>query len=317
MIFEWEKMMEKKVLQYFDILEAKIAYLNGSNITEMLRLQRNVTFNTPEIIEIAYDLQAGSYIDYTEKNKDRLNQYTAELADILNKYVDSNKTLLDIGTGEMTTLSLLCEKLKNKPKSIFAFDVSWSRIYKGLIFSEKTLKLDFNRVIPFVAEMSEIPLLDKSIDITTSSHALEPNGTRLKELLIELFRVTRNKLILFEPCYEINSEEGKSRMDRLGYIKNMDGTVKELGGEVIEKIVIKNVSNPLNPTVCYVINPPQIDIKQTDLESCLFSIPGTNIPLQKNDDCYLSNKTGLCYPLLKNIPVLKSNSAVLATALCE
>jgi serine/threonine protein kinase len=68
---------------------------------------------------------------------------------------------------------------------------------------------------------------------------LEPNGGKLKELLMELFRVTADKLILFEPCYEINTQEGKDRMDKLGYIKNIEGVVGELGGKVIDKIVVK------------------------------------------------------------------------------
>ena len=45
----------------------------------------------------------------------------------------------------------------------------------------------------------------------------------LEALLRELFRVTKKKLVLFEPSYELNSEEGKVRMDRLGYIKDIEG----------------------------------------------------------------------------------------------
>ena len=71
------------------------------------------------------------------------------------------------------------------------------------------------------------------MNVTTSSHALEPNGGRLKQLMAELFRVTIDKLVLFEPCYEINTDAGKERMDRLGYIKNLDGVIAELGGKII------------------------------------------------------------------------------------
>jgi len=42
------------------------------------------------------------------------------------------------------------------------------------------MKEDFKNLIPFVGDISEIPLLDKSINITTSSHALEPNGGKKK-----------------------------------------------------------------------------------------------------------------------------------------
>ncbi len=116
---------------------------------------------------------------------------------------------------------------------------------------------DYQRIKPFVADINEIPLLDKSINITTSSHALEPNGGKLKELLKELFRVTADKLVLFEPCYKINTQEGKNRMDNLGYIKNIEEIVSDLGGKMIDKVAIKNISNPLNPTACFIITPPK------------------------------------------------------------
>jgi len=180
------------------------------------------------------------------------------------------------------------------------------------------LKNKFKIIKPFVAEISEIPLPNKSINITTSSHALEPNGGRLKDLMIELFRVTINKLVLFEPCFEINTDEGKIRMERLGYIKNIDGIVQELGGKIIEKIVIKNISNPINPTVCFVIIPPSnSELSNTHFHNSkiFYSVPGTEIPLEKVKKFYFSEKVGLCYPILNGIPILKSSTAILASSL--
>jgi SAM-dependent methyltransferase len=309
--------MSKRQLDHFDVIAAKKEYAKGSNITELLRKQKNASFNTPEIIEAAYDLQAGTYIEAVEKNPNQAALYTTELAEILNQYIKPSNSLLDIGTGELTTLSLVFSELKQKPSDIFAFDISWSRIYKGISFAHKKMGNDFQRLTPFVGDITDIPLLDKSVSITTSSHALEPNGGKLKELMEELFRVTVDKLVLFEPYYEINSKEGKERMDKLGYIKNLDEIVSELGGKVIEKVAIKNISNPLNPTVCFVINPPSNDGKQQNYRNNIFSVPGTNIPLQKEDDFYYSVQTGLCFPVLKNIPILKLNNAILATSLLD
>ena len=50
--------MSKNVYKYFDIQEAKKAYAEGRNITELLRAQKQTHTNTPEIIEVSYDLQA-------------------------------------------------------------------------------------------------------------------------------------------------------------------------------------------------------------------------------------------------------------------
>lgn len=309
--------MENKVPSYFDITKLKKAYADGENITELLRTQRNVDTNTSEIIEIAYDIQAGTYIEYAKRNPEQLTLYANEIAQILNKYTKRDHKLLDVGCGELTTLSFLISALTNKPNEIYAFDISWSRIYKGRKFAESKIGNESKRIKSFVGDISEIPLLDKSIAITTSSHALEPNGGKLKILLAELFRVTVDKLILFEPCYEINSHEGRERMDRLGYIKDIEGVAAELGGKLIDKIIINNITNPLNPTACFIIAPPVTTTQTTQNKRAIFSVPGTNIPLTKKGHFYHSSETGLCYPILKNIPILTSNCSILATSFSD
>ena len=309
---------KKRDLRYFDILLAKKAYIKGENVMELLRNQKKLDYNTSEIIETSYDLQAGSYIKYAIENKNSVKLYTSQLAKILNNYTSSKKSILDIGAGELTTLSFIIKKLINKPKIIYAFDISWSRIFKGLNFAENNMGggNDFSNLKTFVGDIKEIPLLSKSVDITISNHALEPNGKNLHQLMLELFRVTADKLILFEPCYEINSKEGKKRMDKLGYIKNIDGTIKELNGKILEKIIIKNPSNSLNPTVCFVVSPPKTNAKYKNLhKKNIFSVPGTDFNITKIDNFYFSNATGLCFPILKSIPILKSNIAILASCL--
>ena len=318
---------EQNKLGHFDIACARKAYAEGKNVTEVLRQQRGVSFNTPEIIEAAYDLQAGTYIDFVRKNVGQATFYASELASILDKHIAGDKSLLDVGTGELTTLSLVVQRLAIKPRRVFAFDVSWSRVYKGLEYAKEEMRAEFERLTPFVADIGEIPLKDKSVDITTSSHALEPNGDKLEALLSELFRVTREKLVLFEPSYELNSEEGKRRMERLGYIREIEGTVTKLGGKLLERIPIKNVNNPLNPTACYVVSPPPLPQQQqrqphpsqlqkdekSDSASAIFSVPGTGLLLTERDGFFTSEATGQCYPVLKGIPILRSNTAILAS----
>ena len=130
---------KSKNLRYFDILLAKKAYIKGKNIMELLRNQKKLDHNTSEIIETSYDLQAGSYIKFAIENNNFTEFYTSQLAKILNNYTSSKKSILDIGAGELTTLSFIIKKLINKPKIIYAFDISWSRIFKGLNFAEKNM----------------------------------------------------------------------------------------------------------------------------------------------------------------------------------
>ncbi len=304
-----------KSSKYFDILKAKKAFKEGKNVTNYLRDQKNIDINTPEIIETSYDLQSGSYIDFVKKNSDQTELYTRELSSILSNFISKETRFLDIGSGELTTLSYVLNYLKDIPKITYAFDISWSRLFKGIGFAEDILGNSSKSIMPFVAKISEIPLPNKSIDITTSSHALEPNGGNLEDLLKELFRVTKDKLVLFEPCYEINSDEGKKRMDSLGYIKNLHTEVEKLGGRLVERLDIKNIENPLNPTSCFIIEPSRVDLDSDMKDSQLICEPLTHHELKKIDNFLYSEKTGLCYPVIKSIPILRSDCCVLTTAL--
>ena len=300
-------------MNYFNIIEAKKIYRVGKNITAYLRKQLNVSENTAEIIEIAYDLQAGSYIESIKSNQTQAKRYAIETGKILCEYSREGDFLVDVGCGELTRLTFMLNSTNVNFSRIVAFDISWSRLKKGQdFFFEQNIKPNVN-IETLVAEIKEIPLMSNSVDIVTSNHALEPNGKNLRSLLKELFRVTRRKLILFEPSYETNTIEGRKRMDELGYIKGMPDEIEILGGDIEAIIPIANSGNPLLPTVCYVINPPPKDSPVVH-DTSVLSVPGTDFHLEKSGDFLASNQTGLLFPILEGIPILKTRSAILATA---
>ena len=305
-------------LRINDFVFARDAYLKGANVTEFLKNSLNMDANNKDIIEYAYDLQSGSYIDFTKNNLDMVVTYTRELSQYLNSFLEPDDILMDVGCGELTTLSLIMGHLEVSPKKLLAFDISWSRINVGRDFFKVNVASDVN-LIPFVAAMEEIPLPDKSVDIAFSSHALEPNGHSLKTLVRELFRVTRKKLILFEPHFENNSPEGKERMERLGYIKDLEGVIVELGGRVVLCKPLVNIYNPLNPTSVFVVDPPDYAKSLHNVNNTVdfhFSDPGTNYKLNYISNAFMfSDFSGFCYPVLRSIPILKSSSAILASGM--
>lgn len=300
--------------KFFDIIELRKAYERGENITQLMREKSGLSHNSSEIIEVAYDLQAGSYVEYARNNPDGLNRYTAETGAILASHLNDGDQLLDIGTGEMTTLCALLNAMPNWQGNTLAFDISWSRIRTGQNYVAETHPSLSGRIKPFVADLAAIPLRDKSVDVVTSSHALEPNGGRLSELLSELFRITRRKLVLFEPGYELGNDAARERMARLGYIRDMQGCVEGLGGTLVSASLIKNIARVENPTACYVIEPPKTAGIAT-MSNTGFSVPGTDHPLALHEGFYHSSATGLGYPVVDSIPVLKPENAILMTAL--
>lgn len=56
-------------MKYIDLISAKQVYKNNLNVTDYLKKYLKVKNNNSEIIEIAYDLQAGSYIESAIKNR--------------------------------------------------------------------------------------------------------------------------------------------------------------------------------------------------------------------------------------------------------
>lgn len=225
------------------------AFAAGRNVTAVLREHLGVGRNTPEAIEVAYDLQAGTYAEYAVAHPDFMAAYARQIGHFLDPHLKPGDTMLDAGTGEMTTLTHILKELSTPLCKVYASDISSKRLKVGLGYTAK----HGISVAPLHAELGSIPLPDGSVDVVTTNHALEPNGGREAEILSELLRVAKRKLVLFEPCYELASGDGKARMRSHGYIRDLNRHAKELGAIVESLTPLWMVHNPLNPTACLVI----------------------------------------------------------------
>lgn len=231
----------------------KRAFRDGRNVTGALRAHLGVDHNTPEAIEIAYELQAGSYAAFADSDPDFVRAYAAQLAGFLEPHLEPGDNLLDAGTGEMTTLAHMIPELTSKPAMLYATDISERRLEVGRQYAAR----HGLEVTAFRAELSSIPLPDAAVDVVTTNHALEPNGGREREILSELLRVAKRKLVLFEPCYEVASQEAKERMRSLGYVRELARHAQDAGGSVESLTSLSLVHNPMNPTACLVIGVPR------------------------------------------------------------
>lgn len=303
-------------MRYLNLAEAKKKYLKGENIMAYLRDVQGEAKNTPEIIEMSYDLQAGSYIKYLKENYEKSLAIAAEISDFLTPYVSYKSSVLDLGAGELTTLVPVLHHTKIKPEKVFAVDVSWSRLYRGIREFLSSERYNIPPIMCAVSNMEALPFATKSIDILISNHSFEPNRNNLRPLLVEAFRVASEICIFFEPYYEGNSLEGKKRMDELGYIKNMEEMIKKTGGEIIELAMLKNVHNLLNPTACFIIKPPKFSDPKKFVGNS-FSVPGTDWPLETRENYFFSKHSGLVFPIIENIPILRRDLGILSTALYD
>ena len=166
----------------------------------------------------------------------------------------------------------------------------------------------------FVADLFNIPLKDDSIDLVYSSHSLEPNGGREDDAVRECLRVAKDYVVLIEPIYEFASPEGQKRMEENGYIKGLKRIVENHGAEVVEYRPLPVFANPLNPSGLIVIkkNPSNKRVQKDSGES--FRCPVTNSRLVKSQSAWVAEDTGIVYPVLEEIPLLRPEHSIVASA---
>lgn len=282
------------------------AYRQGFNITELLHETQGRTQNSEEIIEVAYDLQAGNYIAAMENPEiaRHKGEYTAAIArEILG--LTTPTSLLEAGVGEATTLSGVLGALAMDPSQVYGFDISWSRL---AVARQWLTQKALSQVRLCTGSLLRIPFADNSIDVVYTSHTIEPNAGQEQPILRELYRVTRKWLLLLEPGYELAGDEARRRMEHFGYCRGLAETCRALGYDVVRHELFPLTANPLNPTAITVISKDEPRERPTHVLAC----PRFKTPLQELGGMLYSPEALAVYPVLCGIPCLRPESAILA-----
>lgn len=290
---------------YYKLLhDVKECYERGENILHFLQKSFGLSYNTPEAIQISYDFQTGSYIKYINSNSEKVDNYTNELAEIINGLGHFN-SILEAGVGEATTMGVLLPKLKVQTAVQLGFDISWSRIKLGNAFlAKKKLFCDL-----FMGDLFSIPLEDNTIDVVYTSHSIEPNGGREEELLNELYRVAKRYVVLVEPIYELASEDAKKRIELHGYVRGLKATAERLGMKVSQYRLLNSLQTPLNPSGLILIEKNTTEFSAGVVYRC----PNSGKPMKRFEDCFHCPQSMLAYPIISGIPSLIASSAILAS----
>lgn len=109
--------------------ELAARFSRGENITSLLKAEAGTDRNSEEIIETAYDLQAGSYIEALS-DPDTLRHKQAYAARLAHELASLGPlgSLLECGVGEATTLGLVLDAIAQAPQHVHGFDLSWPRV---------------------------------------------------------------------------------------------------------------------------------------------------------------------------------------------
>ena len=290
------------------VIGMRSAYARGENAMEFARHQGSILGNTAVATLIAYDLQAGSYIAGSRADPEGRESWCGQLAEILTPYISSQSSILEVGCGETTTLAGVLKRLGNTPRHAPGFDISWSRCAHGLTWlAENNVSAEL-----FVADLFEIPLEDSSVDVVYTSHSLEPNGGSEEAAIKELMRVARRAVVLFEPVYELADEIAQERMRTHGYVRGLKETAEKLGATVRDYRLLDYCGNPLNPSGLIIIDKSPMTL--SDNSEIKWRCPLTHSSLVENAAGFFSSETGVVYPLLSGIPLLRTCHGVVASS---
>jgi SAM-dependent methyltransferase len=286
------------------------AYSTGHNAMSVGRDIENTAFNNPLITLLGYDLQAGTYVETRRSSSQVSNLKDKEIASFIAPYISNTSSVLEVGCGEATRLAGVQLALQAPNLDMLGFDISWSRLKVGCSWlSEHRLNANL-----FVANLFNIPLSDSSIDVVYTCHSIEPNGGQEEQALRECFRVARKALVIVEPIYELASAEAQARMGHHGYVTGLEKHCLSLPGKVKYFGLLKNYGSHLNPSGVIVIE-KNCNANQKLPSEFGFSCPITGSPLDDLGDILFTRNYGLAYPVLRGIPLLRLEHAVVASKL--
>ena len=215
--------------------------------------------------------------------------------------------MLEVGVGEATTLAGVITALGIDEISAFGFDLSWSRIAIGNSWlNENNVKAKL-----FVGDMFNIPLDDNSVDLVYTSHSLEPNRSKEEAAIIELLRIARKAVVLIEPRYELATKEAQVRMDEHQYVRGLRSIAERLGAKIVDDRLLDVIANPLNPSgVLTLIKPQSLPGRENTIK---WRDPITGTQMVDRSDHFLAEQVGIGYPVLKGIPCLRSEHAIICS----
>jgi len=324
---ESKDMILSKLFRYFPVNIFKKLYdlyNQGENISIFLKENADILnqyeLSSSDAVALTYDLQAGSYVRGFYNNTANLEgiikfiisklRSTGLLSNL--KHLGRNPMICDFGTGEATNYTSLINLLANEHDldiNPYGMDISLSRIDVARHFAA----IESKGIIPkfFIGDLKKIPLLDDSIDLSFTMHAIEPNLGSEEQILNEIIRVSRDYIVLHEPIYETAPDEQKKRMEKFGYIQTLRSSIHESNGvEIIEESLFpEGLGNSVNRATLFILRKKDKVSSPQREESGIYACPLVGSKLIEQNGYWLS-LDGLCYPEINGIPILREKYAL-------
>ncbi|HEX6911933.1 MAG TPA: methyltransferase domain-containing protein [Longimicrobium sp.] len=295
------------------VQDIKGTYERGGNVMALFRELEGADHNSLRAIQTSYDLQAGSYIRRLERDPaydDLMERYTASVARLLDGLGPAS--LMEAGVGEATILGKVVTKLARRPETVLGFDISWSRVAYG----RRHARGRGLRPHLFLGDLSRIPLEDGSVDVVYTSHSIEPNRGREREMITELHRVARRWLVLLEPSNELGSEETRAHIEKHRYCTDLGRHARELGLDVVEHRLFDFCHAAHNQTALLVIRKGGGDAAPAE-GGPRYACPHCRGPLTHAKGNYYCPADLTVFPVVDGVPCLLAGHGILASKYLE
>jgi hypothetical protein len=289
--------MKNKIKFYQTAVEV---YKKGENIAQALL---KAGANKSDIIEIAYELQSGSYTSAFYKSEFGAIRNKA-LHVIIEKYcrLDEVSSVGVFGVGEAVNWIGFNGCIDN----FYGVELSYSRLKYADNNLSKLKGIGHRTLIK--GDASEVIFNDNSFDLSITLHSIEPNGNEQgTQMLHNVVNSSSKYVLLFEPDYLTAPESMKVRMKSHDYVCNISEELEKIDSiRIVDKFNLDIQGNSDNLTTCWMIE--KID-KNNSLKVktiCPFSYD----ELIDYENTKYSKMSGLAYPIINNFVFLNKNDAI-------
>lgn len=110
------------------------------------------------------------------------------------------------------------------------------------------------------------------------------------------------------------------RVSGRGYVRGLKAAAEQLGAEVLDYRLLDFVSNPLNPSGVLklrkkTLKTPTNDQTTNTDNNISWACPLTGARLERHAEVYYAPDVGIAYPILRGVPLLRPEHAVVASGI--
>lgn len=289
--------MDKKV-KFYQI--ATKVYEQGENIVQALL---KAGASKSDSIEIAYELQAGSYTSIFH-GSDFFATRNKAIHAIIERYCNSPEVLNVgvFGVGEAVNWI----GFNGIIDDFYGVELSYSRL-KYADSNLSNIKGIKSRTL-IKGDASEAIFDKNSFDLTITLHSIEPNGDEQgAKMLHNVVNSSSKYVLLFEPDYLTAPDPMKARMKANDYTCNISEELEKITTiRIVDKFNLDIQASTNNLTTCWMIE--KINKREAEKEKMI--CPFSHDKLTDRTDMKYSKASGLAYPIINNFIFLNKSDAI-------